>query len=216
MNDAPRPLHRAHLRLPWDLATFASLDLETTGLDPARDRIVSFGVVPVVGGRIRFGERIYREVEPAAPLTARSIVVHGIRPVDVADAPPIGSVRAELRDALERRVVLAWAAHVEAGFLAGIFGGSPRRWRRRCVDVLRLAVLVDRLEGRSIGPSGYALEAVASRHGVPVERPHHALDDALTTAELFLVLATHLARRGHRTTGQLLRASRGTGFPRSG
>jgi DNA polymerase-3 subunit epsilon len=211
VNDAPRPPRRDRLHLPWQAAELAALDFETTGLDPARDRIVSFGVIPILAGRIRFGERSYREVAPAAPLTGRSIVVHGIRPIDVADAPPIEDVRLELREALDRRVVLAWAAHVEAGFLAGVFGGSPRRWRRRTIDVLRLAVLLDRLEGRSAAPGGYLLEAVADRYGVPTERPHHALDDALTTAELFLVLATHLARHGRRTPRQLLRASRTPG-----
>jgi DNA polymerase-3 subunit epsilon len=191
----------------------AALDFETTGLDPARDDVVSFGIVPVRAGRVVFRERVYREVSPAVPLTARSIVIHGIRPVDVAEAPPIDSAGEVLRSSLDQRVVLAWAAHVEAAFLTNVFGGHPRRWLRRCIDVLRLAVLVDRLEGRAVGPGGYALEAAATRFGVPVERPHHALDDALTTAQLFLVMASKLARRGSPTVHRLLRASRSTRLP---
>ncbi len=75
------------------------------------------------------------------------------------------------------------------------------------MDVLRLAVLADRIDG-SVRLSGdYALAAAAERYGVPIERPHHALDDALTTAQLFLVLATRLSKYGYGTPRRLLRAS---------
>jgi DNA polymerase-3 subunit epsilon len=204
MTDEPRSPARRLVGGPWRRASFASLDFEATGLDPDRDDIVSFGVVPVVGGRIVYGERVYQEVSPAAALTARTVVVHGLRPADVADAPPLDAARGVLAAALDRRVVLAWAAEVEAGFLASTFGGSPRRWRRRIVDVLGLARLVDRLDGRDPGPGGYSLTAAAERYGVPMERPHHALDDALTAAQLFLV---HANRLGGTPRG-LVRAGR--------
>ncbi|GIU96899.1 MAG: DNA polymerase III subunit epsilon [Actinomycetota bacterium] len=202
----PRALRRA----PWTAAALAALDFETTGLDPARDAVVSFGVVPVLEGRVVVGEAVYREVAPSAPLTATSIVVHGLRPADLAGAPGLEEARVELATALAGRFVLAWAAGVEAGFLARIFGGSTRAWRRRIIDVLRLAEVAGEVpeDGR---PS---LAAVAARLRVPVERPHHALDDALTTAQVFLVLASRLAPRGYDTPGRLLRASRSVPAPR--
>lgn len=204
MSDPPRPPPRRLLGAPWRRASYASLDFETTGLDPGHDDIVSFGVVPIVGGRILFGERAYEEVSPAAALTARTIVVHGLRPRDVVDAPTLDEARGTLAGALDGRVLLAWAAEVESGFLAMTFAGSPRRWRRRIVDVLGLARMVDRLDHRDPGRGGYSLTAAAERWGVPVERPHHALDDALTTAQLFLVLASRLGG----STRNLLRAGR--------
>ena len=48
-------------------------------------------------------------------------------------------------------------------------------------------------EGRRAAP-GYALTQTAERFGVPVSDPHDALDDALVTAQLFLVLAGRLPR----------------------
>jgi len=39
------------------------------------------------------------------------------------------------------------------------------------------------------------LTAAAERYSVPVANPHHALDDALVTAQLFLVTATKLGGR---------------------
>jgi DNA polymerase-3 subunit epsilon len=203
--DIPVPPRRL-LRRPWTEAELAALDFETTGLDASRDAVVSFGVVPVSRGRVVLGESVYREVAPAVPLTASSIVIHGLRPLDLRGAPALAEARPDLRAALAGRYVLAWAAEVEAAFLSTVFGGRPRRWRRRIVDVLPLAVLADRLDGR-VGRSGdYALAVTAARFGVPTERPHHALDDALTTAQLFLVLATKLSEHGYGTPRRLLRA----------
>jgi DNA polymerase-3 subunit epsilon len=201
-------------RRPWNEAEFASLDFETTGLDPDRDAVVSFGIVPVRRGRVILAESEYREIEPEAPLTARSIVVHGLRPLDLQGAPTLSQVLSDLHACLERRYLLAWSADVEAGFLSRAFGGSGRWWRRRIVDVLLLAQVADRLEGRAARPGDYNLTTAADRFGTPVHAPHHALDDALTTAQLFLVLATKLSTRGFGTPARLLKAGKRLRAPR--
>jgi DNA polymerase-3 subunit epsilon len=192
-------------RKPWREAAYASLDFETTGLDLEHDDVVSFGVVPLDGGLVHPGDATYREVAPSVALTGETIVVHGLRPMDVAEAPRMAEVADDLRRSLDGRYVLAWSAQIEAAFLARTFGGSASRWRRRIIDVLRLAILVDGPNGRD---RDFSLTAVARRLGVPVEHPHHALDDALTTAELFLVLLPELERRGIETPRRLLRAGR--------
>ena len=205
--DLPLPPRRLRRR-PWTEAEFASLDFETTGLDPDRDAVVSFGVVPVRHGRVILAESEYREIAPEAPLTARSIVVHGLRPLDLQGAPTLSQVLSDLHASLERRYLLTWSADVEAGFLSRAFGGSERWWRRRIVDVLLLAQVADRLEGRAARPGDYNLTIAAARLGTPVHAPHHAFDDALTTAQIFLVLATKLSTRGYRTPARLLKVGR--------
>jgi len=102
--------------------------------------------------------------------------------------------------------VLAWSADVEIAFLRRLFGGSFRRWRRRTIDVLPLAIAADREANRTVEGGGYQLGAAATRFGVPLERTHHALDDAFMTAELFLILATRL---GAPRVSALLRRGRG-------
>jgi DNA polymerase-3 subunit epsilon len=191
----------------WRRAAYASLDFETTGLDLAGDDIISFGVIPIERGRILPGRSTYREVRPDQPLKPASIAVHGLRPVDLAAASPLGVVVDDLHDALAGRYVLAWAAEIEAAFLARAFGRRPTWWRRRIIDVLRLALVVD--ASGAARHRDFSLTAVAGRLGVPVERPHHALDDALTTAQVFLVLQPELERRGIATPRRLLRAGRG-------
>lgn len=204
------PIRRMAWR-SWRDVSFASVDVETTGLDPARDAIVSFGVVPVEAGRARLDAAVYREARPHVELSRRSVTIHGIRPVDLDKAPSLSDVVEEMRQALRGRVILAWTAWVEAHFLAQALDGRPRRWERKIIDVRRLVSWLDALEGRGRGQvDGEELADTAARFGVPVEDAHHALWDALMTAELFLVVATRLEAMGRGRLRSLTRGSHPT------
>jgi DNA polymerase-3 subunit epsilon len=187
--------------MPWRSASYAALDFEATGLDFARDRIVSFGVVPVERGRVEVGRAVYDLVDPGdVEVSPASVTIHGLRPVDLRGAEPLAAARDSLERALAGRFILAWHASVEASFLAGLFGTRSRRWLRRCVDVRPMALaLLDEDAGR------LTLTDAAGRFGVPVADPHHALDDALVTAQLFLVAATKCEARGARSVHDLMR-----------
>jgi len=169
-----------------------SLDFEATGLDFARDTIVSFGTVPIREGRVDLGDAVYDLVDPGSVvLSPTSVTVHGLRPVDLRGAPDLDAARASLGAAITGRFLVTWAAGVEAGFLDRLYGGGVRRWLRRCIDVRPIVFALD-----EDPPVPFTLAAVAERNGVPVASPHHALDDALVTAQLFLVVAAALAARG--------------------
>jgi DNA polymerase-3 subunit epsilon len=183
---------------------FASLDFETTGLDYGRDAVVSFGVVPVRGGRIVLAEAVRELVVPEVPPSPTSMKIHRILPQDLADALPLDDARERLREALEGRFLLAWYADVEIAFLRRIFGGRAWSWRRRTVDVRDLVIELEQVRRNA----RFTLAAVAQRYGVPVTDPHEALDDALVAAQLFLILASRLEHSDRRTTRALLRLTR--------
>jgi DNA polymerase-3 subunit epsilon len=188
----------------WQQAEFACLDFETTGLDPVRDHIISFGIVPIRNGRVVVGERIYREVLPGVDPSPESVKVHGLRATDLRDGEPIAEAAMALHRALDGRFIVAWVAEVEAAFLALVFGRTARWWRRRIIDARVLARSVERngvADARS-----YTLSAVAERFGVPVHSPHDALDDAFTTSQVFLVAASMLSSNRPRSARWLLRA----------
>ena len=205
---------RARRRSSWTEAELAALDFETTGLDLATDRVISWGVVPIRRGGIELRDAAYRLVAPGTERSpgVESIRVHELRPTDLAEAPPLREVAGELRGALDGRYLVAWAAGIEIAFLRRMFGGSARAWRRRTIDVRDLAAA-------AVGPGGDArrlnLEAACRRFSVPVERTHHAFDDALMTAELFLVLVSGL-KGAPAAVKQLFRTARhGSGVLRS-
>jgi DNA polymerase-3 subunit epsilon len=224
----PGPL-RAARRQPWTRCELVALDFETTGLNLRTDGVVSFGAVPVREGRIVIEGAEYREVAPEVAPSPTSIRIHELRPLDLVAAPPMDEVRSELADAIHGRFLLAWVAEIEVAFLARTFGTSRRTWARRTIDVKRLADAVEHATTAATDTAadttvdtatdaaadgGYTLAAAAKRFGVPVERAHHAFDDALMTAELFLVLATRLAALGNGTAGRLLRLGRSGKGPR--
>jgi DNA polymerase-3 subunit epsilon len=189
----------------WRDARYVALDFETTGLDHRTDTIVSFGAVPVQGGRIRMAGAVGRLVEPHVPPSPRSQTIHELRPQDLAGAPRLDEAGGMLREALAERFLLVWFAPVEMAFLKGIFGGRTRTGRRRTIAVRSLAIAADGAPPRARNEPGYALSATARRHRVPVDNPHDALDDALVTAQLFLVLVTKLPRVQRPTVKDLLR-----------
>jgi DNA polymerase III subunit epsilon len=206
----PAAPSRWFLHHSWTKAPLVALDFETTGLDLRRDVIISYGVVPIVDGGIDLGKAQYREVNPTVPPSNESITVHHLRPVDLREAPSMRETRYELSVMLERAYIVTWVEQVEANFLATVFGGGALSWMRRTVDAYRMIRAVEQL--RDPDAQVGSLEETAERYGVPVEEAHHALDDAVMTAELFLVAATKLAAAGGddrlRTLRRAARASR--------
>ncbi len=190
--DAPLP----GARDDWRSARWAVVDLETTGLDPASHEIIAIAIVPIDGGHARPGSAFYSLVRPARPPAAESIRIHGIRPADVEAAPALQEILDDVLEALTGRLLVAHAAFVERGFLEPALATRGVRLRGQVTDTRQLGRvwLADR------DPSTKAplpeLGALAELLGLPVHREHHALGDALTTAQVFLALATHLEHRG--------------------
>ena len=90
-------------RRSWRDVEFVSLDFEATGLDFARDVIVSFGVVPVRGGRVVLADALHQLVDPDIPPSVSSQKVHELRPQDLAGAPRLDQARLALRETIRGR-----------------------------------------------------------------------------------------------------------------
>jgi len=202
--DAYRLGERATGDTPWREAAYAVVDLETTGLDPRRDEIISFAAVPIDDGRIRVGRTRTAIVRPRRMPTAETIRIHGLRRDDLAGAPALDEVLDLMLEALSGRVLVAHAAWVERGFLLSAFRPAGLRVPEPVLDTAILARHV--LDGDGPG-EGLRLTEAADRLGLPVHRPHHADGDALTTAQLFLALVARLDAREPQTVGSLARLS---------
>lgn len=185
---------------PLSRTPFVAMDFETTGLDPQRHGIVSIGLVPFTLARIRCREACYWEVRPRRPLFARSIGIHRITHQDVSHAPDLSEILDDLLDALAGRVAVVHYRAIERRFL-------DRAVRTRLgeglvfpvVDTMAIEAGIVR-SGRggwlrrlfARRPVSLRLAQCRSRYNLPLYGPHHALTDALATAELFQALvATH-------------------------
>jgi DNA polymerase-3 subunit epsilon len=176
---------------PWREAEYCVLDVETTGLDLRSDVIVSVGSVLVQQGRLVWSTRDYQPIRPDREISESAMRVHGLRAQDLAAAPPVEEVGERLRVRLQGRVLVAHAAWIEQAFLGRAVPGTRRR-HRPVVDTAAL------MRATGVAPAGTGhepeLESSAVGLGVSVHTPHHALGDALTTAEVFLALASRLER----------------------
>lgn len=191
---------------PLDRVELLSVDLETTGLDPRRDELLSVGMVLVRGGQVHLGTARHLPVRPRGQVGG-SAVVHGLTDDSLAQAPPVEEVLPEVLTALApgspgpgtdrgpapRRVLLAHFAQVETRFLAAacrqVYGaavGLP------VVDTLELARRLLRAERDELAAGTVRLDACRRRHGLPRYRAHSALTDAVACAELFLAQTAEL------------------------
>lgn len=193
--------------LPWRSAEYLALDFEATGLDLKNDDVVSFGSVPIRDARVVVGELQYSLVRPTKPVPPESSKFHVIRNQDLADAPSGADAAELLLRALTGKVLLAHAAWVESSFLRRLFKLQGANLTSPIVDT---AALTRALGMRPrISTHEPHLESLADELGVPVHDPHHALGDAFTTAQVFLVLTHRLEEiHGPLTVGDLVNLSR--------
>jgi DNA polymerase III subunit epsilon len=169
-----------------------ALDFETTGLDPRKHSIVSIGVVPFTLDRIRFSRRRHWLLNPRFDLQDRSVTFHHITHSDLANAPDLGIVLDEILHALGGRLPVVHYHNIERAFL-----DSALRYRLGegllfpMIDTMALEARVYRQSmvarfKRWLGgkPVSIRLHDSRLRYGLPGYQPHHAVVDALATAEL--------------------------------
>lgn len=171
---------------------YVAVDLETTGLDPHRDQILSLGWVVLDGPRIDLGSARHQVVRVAGAIPAQTAIIHQITDDQAAAGQDLGATLPLLLAVLAGRVLIAHHAKVELGFLGHacqrLFGSGLLV---RTIDTQVVARrLLDR-RAASYRGSDLRLHRLAERFNLPRYNAHNALSDALTAAELFLAQAAY-------------------------
>lgn len=187
---------------PLRATPLMALDIETTGLDPVRDGIVSIGTVPLRGEVIETSASRHWLLKPRVDLSDESITIHGITHSHIANAPDLNNVLSDILETLAGHVVVVHYRTIERQFLNG--GLLPRIGEGidfPVIDTMELEArryrpkppgFWARLFGRKTPPRvSIRLADSRSRFGLPHYRPHHALTDALACAELLQAQIAH-------------------------
>ncbi|WP_291314714.1 exonuclease domain-containing protein [Corynebacterium sp. UBA2622] len=174
-----------------DGAHLLAVDVETTGLRPGRDQLVSVGWVPVTDRVIELSGA--RRFLVAGAEVGESATLHGVTDDDIAlDGVDLAVILDELDRALEGRLLLAHYAEMETGFLGHAYRRARGRVRRfRESEVVDTFALERRhMECMGTYPRGedLRLARVRRRYGLPDYGNHDALTDAIACAELYLAL----------------------------
>jgi DNA polymerase-3 subunit epsilon len=148
------------------------------------DSLCSIGVV-----RMEYGEPVFEReflVDPEAPFDWMNILIHGITPDMVADAPcspPCGRKYARIfRD--------AWVLAHNAAFDLGIISGTLRRYGLIVPPYATFAPAAWRgglIEKQEFG--NHRLNTLCEGLQIPLEHHHNALCDAKACAYLFETMA---------------------------
>jgi CBS domain-containing protein len=173
------------------------LDTETTGLDPAKARIVEIGAVPLRRGRLDETAALRRLVNPGEAITADATRIHAIDDSMVASAPKFAAVWPDVSAATSDAVLIGHTFGFDLAVIKRECERAALAWvPPRTLDTRLLAQVAEPNLG------GYTLEQLASWLGVDIENRHSALADAVITGKIFLALLPKLREGNIRTLAE--------------
>ena len=164
------------------LQDFICIDLETTGLNPKRDRIIEIGAVKVRNGEIV--ETFQQLIDPKQQLEERVELLTGISSKELEGKPAIQEVLPAIKEFLGEDVLLGHRVLFDYSFLKRAFTNEKISFERKGIDTLKLArqFVVD-CESKK-------LESLCKHYGI-THQAHRALGDVLATVELYRKLIEH-------------------------
>jgi DNA polymerase III subunit epsilon len=148
----------------------AIVDLETTGGQPAWDRITEIGVIEIDGFEV--SSEWSTLVNPGAAIPAPIQALTGITDEMVAAAPSFPELAHGLYERLAGRVFVAHNARFDYGFLRREFERAGLKFMAKTLCTVRLS---RRLYAEH---SSHNLDSLIERHGIDCRARHRALGDA--------------------------------------
>lgn len=166
-----------------------SIDFETTGLDIRTDQLLSVGAIKVQGDTILTSQRLDFLIRPAHPVSERTILVHHIRPVDLATAVPIDEAIPRVLEFIGPRPLIGYYLEFDLGMLnkyvrplIGAVMPNPQ------IEVSRLYYDWRAAQVPPGGNIDLRFETIRQRLELPRRAVHDAFNDALLTAMMYLRL----------------------------
>ncbi len=175
---------------------YVALDLETTGLDPARDAIIEIGAVKF-NNRGELGT-FSSMVNPGRPIPLKITQLTGITDRDVLTAPPFSALREKLTRFVGDAIVVGHNISFDLGFLHH----QNCLKKSSYIDTFELAAILMPHESR------YSLGKLMDSLGISFTTRHRALDDARASMQLFRALQERAADLPLKTLRIINRAAR--------
>ena len=170
------------------------IDTETTGLDPAKARVVEIGAVPLKKGKLDIAATLRQLVNPGEPIPPVATGIHKIDDAMVAAEPAFAAVWPEIAARMSGAILIGHTLGFDLAVLKRECERAGLPWTApRTLDTRLLAQVAEPQL------SGYTLEHLASWLSVEIDCRHSALADAALTARIFLALLPKL-REGHIRT----------------
>src|SRR2546426_493169 len=158
------------------LERYVTFDFETTDNDVATCGVVEIGAARVVQGEIV--DRFHSLIQPYRPISPQASAIHGYTDRDVQDARSFAEVWPEFRAFVGDDILIAHnGQRFDVPVLRRLAGG---------LDGVESLVFYDTYPlVRSLSQDSPKQEDIAHRFGIDAGRVHHALDDAVTLAQVY-------------------------------
>jgi DNA polymerase III epsilon subunit-like protein len=183
---------------PLDRLPMVAIDCETTGLDPRRDRIVSFAAVRIDEG-LKVADRptVDLLINPGIDIPARAVAVHGLDGRKLLGAPPFGEVFREISASMADAVVVGHFVGFDLAIIGREAARAGRAWHEPpSFDTAGLAAAMGH------APEHFDLAELLGRLGIEHRGHRHTAGaDARMAADLFVSLAHRLIGHGRGTYG---------------
>lgn len=161
------------------ITEYIALDLETTGLDPKKNKIIEIAAVHVKDGMVT--ERYQTLLNPGWKLPERITELTGITNEELLDAPMIGERLGEFLEFVRDFVIVGHSVMFDYSFLKRAAVNQGLVFEAKAIDTLKIArKYLAELPGRN-------LHALCLYYGIE-HRAHRALSDAEATHELLIRL----------------------------
>ena len=156
---------------------YVALDLETTGLDPARDRVIEVGAVAFTADGV--SATFDQLVDPGRAVPDTVLRLTGIRQEELRGAATPAAALGRLAEFVRGRQPVGHGARLDVEFLesAGLWDAD-----QEILDTLDIARIL------LPAAASHSLPLLSSEMGFNQPRPHRALDDADATRQLLLRL----------------------------
>ncbi|EAQ54135.1 3'-5' exonuclease [Vibrio sp. MED222] len=184
---------------PLSEVTFLAVDFETTGLNPNKDGIITIGLVPFTLNRIYLRQAKHWTLRPKQKLEEDSVVIHGITHNDIIDAPDLSEVLDEILESMGGHIPVVHYRRIERDFLDNAL--KVRLGEGIEFPVLDTLEIESQIQNKLAGglwnklkgkkPASVRLGQSRRRYHLPDYTPHHALTDAIATAELLQAQIAH-------------------------
>lgn len=160
-----------------------TLDLETSGLDPKRDRIVEIGAVAMHNGRVDLADHFHRLNTEGTGLSRANRVLHGVTAAEQRGGTPLTLALDDLLTWMRAAPLVGFHTTFDIGFLRAALmphlgSKAAMRFGANYLDLAVIApVVFPKVKARGLG------EWTAALH-LPIRKQHRAMADALATAHL--------------------------------
>ncbi len=175
--------------------SFVVFDIETTGFNPEKNKIIEIGAVKIVNGEIvdRFSEFI----NPQVPIPYRITELTSIRDDMVCDAPTIDEILPKFLAFCEGCVLVAHNADFDTSYIKKNCQNLGLKYDFTHVDTVGIARYLHPNMGK------VTLDAVAKAENVILDHHHRAVDDAECTALIFEKFIPKLEKENITTLTEL-------------